>query len=459
MKVLKSRVAVPILGLCLWGVACFLMASPSRAQDMSGAGVRIEYAGLNYDDLSVHRLRLRLRLQLQVPRDDISLVEIRFDDLTANGIPLSVEPYTTPVDLRKDELVELAAPILVSLYFRELSSLDPLRQLLKKRTVVLRGTIHVGARIRKGVLKVLTLGQVLRKRVEFEREVPFVFLENSLAKMVAEQVLNELEDPNSLLGTKWLDEQLQLQALVRRGKELEPGLVPVVTGYQFAREGDAGADELEQSATGFFVSPDLIVTTKQALEPWKYDPELAYLRQSGYRVRQESYDVAVLLARQASGSQPEGRISAGLRGKGLKVEESPRDDMQPVEYYTGDTTVSVPVHRRSTWQNLVLLKVRKREQRGIPLPMIALPAGQELILGLTYFRMAEGERIPYTSWALATAGESGVLLDRSFPDEAVGAPVFDDKGRVRAIFVGGDRCLPIQLLQGLTKKKLSFQGD
>lgn len=423
--------------------------------------VEAEYAGLTYHDINTERIRFRLSLRLKTSRDSLSLTEVRFEDLRANDLPLVVEPFTTQIDLRKGELVELPEPILVAVYFSELSSLDPVRQLLENRAVSLKGRVSITARFRKGILKALTFGQKLRRTVEVEEEVPFEFLESRLARLVAEQLLAELTDPDSLLGTRWLEGQLKVQALVRRGKQLEPGLAAVASRYVLSPPGEAEPEEMTESGVGFFLAPELLVTSKQAVEPWKFDANLAYLRQSGYQLRAGSYEVTVRPVKTGGGEEREGGDGLRLSAKDWKFEERPDDEWVPVEFDTGDGTVTLPLHRKETTSSLVLLKVKNKDDRGEALLLKPLLPGEELLVGITYFRATPGTAgaEPFTSWAVVTATEEGVTLDRRFADDVIGAPVFDKDGNVRAIFAGGNRCLPIQVVRSLAGKKAVFQDD
>jgi hypothetical protein len=423
--------------------------------------VEAQYAGLTYHDINTERIRFRLSLRLKTSRESVSLTEVRFEDLRANDLPLVVEPFTTRIDLRKGELVELPEPILVAVYFSELSSLDPVRQLLENRAVSLQGRVSITARFRKGILKALTFGQKLRRTVEIEEEVPFEFLESGLARVVAEQLLAEFSDPDSLLGTRWVEGQLKVQALVRRGKEMESGLATVASRFVLAPAAETDAEEMAESGVGFFVVPEMLVTTKQAVEPWKFDANLAFLRQSGYELRAGSYDVTVKPVKAAGEEEADGKGELRLSAKDWKFEERPKDEWEAVEFNTGDGTAALQLHRKETANSLVLLKVKNRDDSGKVLLLKPLLPGEELLVGISYFRATPGNSgtEPFTSWAVATATEEGVTLDRRFADDVAGAPVFDEKGNVRGIFVGGNRCLPIQAVRTLTGGKALFQDE
>lgn len=411
--------------------------STSQQTETSAAEPTFDYSGLAYDDLNSERLRLKLTVHLRSPKQNLVLLRMAFENVTANELPLVVEPFEGTVALKSDEPTALPAPVYISLYFRELSSLDPVRRLLETRQVRLRGSVDVTMKF-KGVEGVFTLGQNLHRSLPFEKAVPVDLLEHPLARPLAQVLLEQLADPKSSLGTRWVEQQLQLQSLRRHGEQLKTGLVLIQTRYRVLDVAGAAERELEEGGVGFLLAPDRVVTAKRVLEPWKYVPELAFLmQQGGYQVETVGYDVTL---------GPAGEAAVHLGPQQVDVAEKPADELVAADYDGPMEKVAVQVHRLDSPQGLVLLRLRASSQSATPLPTAALGEADEILLGITYVhRHGDAERIQAeTSWTMARIGPDSVVLDRRFPDYAAGAPLFDLRGRVRAIFVGEDRCVPIQ---------------
>ena len=425
-----------------------LHSAPAAAQEVGA--VRVEYGTFSYESVDVDRLRFRVQLRLAARRDNLILSSIRFDEVSVNGLPIVVEPYEGTVELVKDHPVPLPRFLEFSIYFREIDSLDPLRTLLAKESVTLKGRAQLGLKT-KGVLKVLTLGRKLRRNVELDQEVPVQLLDNPLARIVADQLMNELADPNSLVGTRWLEQRLELQALIRRGDALSSSLVRMKTSYQMQHPESNDLETIESLGMGFFIEPERALVTKRSLEPWKFDPEMAFWLQRGFEV-QDSERTLILSPAGPGAAKGQGSSDRRLTAREFEIQENPSDEWVNRLQSIGDEERQVLVHRQSTPQALALLKVRQSSQRP-PVTSRDSPNSGEFLVGITYFKDIEDSEQPrpHTEWALATPEAEGLTLDRQFPEIAAGAPVFDENGEVRGVFMEGTFCLPIEVYLELNR--------
>ena len=173
----------------------------------------------------------------------------------------------------------------------------------------------------------------------------------------------------------------------------------------------------------------------------------------GARPDPKAYEIIVWPA----GNGPaEAQLQQALRlsKKEVSLEHGPEDEnvMTPVEAGTGGQELAL--HRVESAKNLATLRVRGKLPAEQPLGLESSDPSKETMLGIRYVPPTEPtERSePQTSWTPARWDGGAVQFERHFPAYAAGAPMFDARGQVRAIYLGGTFALPIASASTLIKK-------
>lgn len=443
-------------GSFAWGAAGLLALCialfPARAQepDEKPGVPKCEFSKVSYDDLNTERLRLALDVRLAAPRDMV-LQSLAFEQVSLNGLPIFIEPYEGDVRLQKDQPVPLPKPILLELHFREISSFDSIRELLRTSQVNFKAKILARAKL-TGAAGFFTLGHSFRGDFPVDETLKIELLENPFLRPIADRVLAELSDPQSSLNVRWLEEKLQLQGLLRAGNSVAPGVVLIETRYRLVDKKSNQGREMRQFGAGFLAAPQKILATKQTVEPWKFDSEAAMLLTGSARLDPKSYEIVVWPA----GNGPaEAQLQLALRlsRKEIALERGPEDDSVLTKVDTSAGVGDLRLHRMDSAKNLAVLRVRGKLPSEQPLPLESEQA-KESLLGIRYVPPTEPteKSQPVTAWTPARWEGGAVQFDRHFPAYAAGAPMFDARGRVRAIYLGATFALPIGSASPLIKK-------
>lgn len=429
---------------CLGAVVLAAAVAAARAQEPSEKSSlpKFEFGKVSYDDLSTKRLRLALEMKLSAPRDMV-LQSLAFEQVSLNGLPIFIEPYEADVRLEKDQPVALPKPILLELHFREISSFDSIRDLLRTNQVNLKAKILARAKL-TGAAGFFTLGHSFRGDFPVDEKLKVELLENPFVRPLADRLLAELADPKSSFNIRWAEEKLQLQALQHSGDKVAPGVVLIETRYRLVDKKSNEGREMRQFGAGFLAAPQKILTTKQTVEPWKFDPGATRLLASGARLDPKGYEIIVW---PAGNSPAEAQLQQALRlsRKDISLERGPQDENVVARVETGAGGRDLPLHRVDSAKNLAVLRVRGKLPSEEPLALETSDAPQEFMLGIRYVPPTEPteKSEPQTGWTLARWDGGSVQFERQFPAYAAGAPMFDARGQVRAIYLGGTFALPI----------------
>ena len=435
-----------------WLVVMALALLPARGQQpaRNNPTPGAEFTRVGYDDINTERLRLAVAVRLVSPRSAV-LQGVNFEQLTVNGLPVFVEPYDGDVKLEKDRPVALPKPLFLELYYREVSSFDGVRQLLRTRQLQLRGTAHVKVRL-TGAAGFFTLGESFRASFPIDASLNVDLLEHPLLRSLADRVLAELSDPQSAVNVRWVEEKLQLQAVQRAGEKLAPGVVLIETRYVLVDNRAPAPQEFVHVGVGFLLGPQRLLTAKQVVEPWKFDADAAAQLAAGVRLDAKGYNVAVWPAKQGEGEPP--RPALRLSTKEISIERVGDDDWATPSTDSAQAGTAARLHRVGSARNLAVLRLRGKLGAAQPLVAEAAAEPQGALLGLQYTPPVTPveDSARRNAWAMARWEPGVVRLDRRFPVYAAGAPLYDVRGRVRAIYLGGTFSLPIEAALPLLKK-------
>jgi len=203
---------------------------------------------------------------------------LRLCSLHLNGLPVFAAPLNQEIVLKKGVATALP-PLYVTVLFRDLHTVEPLRRMIENQSVRLDGQMVADVRLTM-VEKLALHTEHPTVEMTLNQEVPAAVGGTLLERGVALSILGVIENG--------------LQASAAAGKFI-PGSRPAWVGEL---EANAPANifavessyELTQAdanfpvvfvALGFRIASGKVVTTAEAQAPWKYDAEFLSAVQSG----------------------------------------------------------------------------------------------------------------------------------------------------------------------------------
>lgn len=241
-------------------------AEPSARIEKIGA---VQVRDLNLKEIDSTHARIAVDLAL-VPERSVTLKNIQLCSLRLNGLPVFASSLNEEVVLTKDAQITLP-PLYVTVLFRDITALDPLRRMVEKQSVHLEGEML--SEVKLNALEKLALGTLHPKvALTLNQDVPLAIGGDLLGRSLA---LKVLEVADASLGAKakisGLIPDMRPEWIRQLEKQAAASLFIVETQYTLA---DAGQKNVIKSDNlGFYIGPERVVTTREALEPWKYDPE------------------------------------------------------------------------------------------------------------------------------------------------------------------------------------------
>ena len=113
-------------------------AEATAAQAVAGLG-DVSVKGIHVSDVDSTHLQVAVELTTVAPRT-VTLENFRLTSLRLNGLPAFADPVMEPVSLVQGKPTNLP-PILVTILFRDLTTVAPLRYMIEKQTLHVQGQI------------------------------------------------------------------------------------------------------------------------------------------------------------------------------------------------------------------------------------------------------------------------------------------------------------------------------
>jgi hypothetical protein len=292
------------------------------------------------------------------------LKSARFETMRLNGLPLYIAPLEK-LDLdpsAKWRSVRLAP---ITVYFRDLETLAPLRQVVTDQVAQFEGQARVE----------LDLTLAPRIVVPLRQRVPVTVPGGDIGRKAA------------LVTLAAADSTLQMgQEAVKRVREYfgwtdelvnqyVPSLMLIETRYRYTSAGQTVTRTLRSA--GFRIAATRLVTTAEALRPWAYDAEVAQLLESGDAVLDETfYDVRVWPA----GAPLRDDTALALRNHRINIPfraatVRERSDVESVVVAAGGKIRSIQLGKRDSEANVGIIELIGQAP-GAPVHHVAAIAQQ-----------------------------------------------------------------------------------
>jgi hypothetical protein len=257
--------------------------------DVSKSFGQVNVRRTSVAELDKNHVRVAVELTA-ITNKNITIENLRISSLRLNGLPVYAEPLAQQLDLQKGQETALP-PIYVTARLRDLTSLEPLKQMVENQNVHVDG--QVVAAVKVSFVEKLALHTFHpRVQVPVSEDVPVSFGPSPLARQAALGVLTVLE-----VGMKT---QAVAQAFgfespwVRDLKEqAKDNLLQIISSFSLKEHGTDFPVALDQ--IGFRLSSGQIVTTAEAKDPWNYDTDfLGRIKSGEAKLDKKSIEIQIL---------------------------------------------------------------------------------------------------------------------------------------------------------------------
>lgn len=329
------------------------------APDLNGQ-VQVEVVKTSLVDYSTSKLVLGLTLAVTSKRD-VTLDQIMLADLRMNGLPLYAAPVASKLQLKAGNKTLLPDPLPVTVYLRDLDSVAPLHDALSNGHATLDGTAY--ATVHLNFLETMVLfTKHVNVAANIHEDVPFTVPGGNMAKNTA---LTLLEGADKALRA--------ISNTVDNGRNWASGFRHTVMQNYAPRvmlaysrfelkdpQGHTTASDWHGVAVA--LGPDLLLLPREAIEPWKFDPEIAdAISSKRASLNRSSYDLWLWPASAPvlnSNKELNGDAALRLSRKQFSVLSVPDDDQQKL-LALGDSgkTQKIALEKRDSSSDLALLHI------------------------------------------------------------------------------------------------------
>jgi hypothetical protein len=425
---LRARLPLLSVLLCL-AVSCLAAAG----EDSREPSVRITIENVSLGSVSGDRAQLAANVSLESSRN-VSLREASFSQLHINGIPFYAAPISDRLVLVPNQKVMPSKPLLLTLYFHDLSSLKPLRSLIAENKVKVSGMAYASLDLNVAE-KLFLLTSHPRVPVRIDNSVEVRIPGGTAGRLAALAMIDHAQSGLDRAGSAYQSTvQFFSQWRQQLWNQYAPTLVLARATYEL--KGSKGKTiEFESTAMGFRLSGKQVVLPKSVLEPWKFDGYAAAAMKEDGGLKVSKYELwlwpANAALRDASG-QLVPTQAWRLSKKQLRLLPFTKDDTEhlllPIE---DGKNVKVTVHRRQGAAALGVVEITDPSAA----PMSVQLADDSSIHGetsLAVFRFPEGiearEASPDLLLVSSTQISPEIKLDSPIDSTGWGSPVISQNG-------------------------------
>jgi len=413
---------------------------------------------VSYGDITFQRLMLNVSVSITPVDHAATIQRIYFQDVRVNSLPVHLETLEREFQLSRKQAVDLPAPLKCSIVFADLDSLKPVSETLAKKAIQITGEGFVEVKL-NGMERLAMRARHLVIPLALDQQVPLhLYSGNLLLRLAADKILDTLTDPSTPAALALARDRLS--RLVRQttlSATTRPALFLVYCEYAFADPKTQSVEKFSQAGTGFvFGAEGRLLTAKRVVEPWKFDPQIAFLAARNHlefdpdRYRLYAWPAGARV------NLPDGRLdfdaAASSEKATLQLLKIAPDRFRKEEYQDPSTGERATLELEAEGDNdLAWLQLA-----GAHLAPLAVAdnadrsseANQPILFGFP-FGLNQPRADPRPVEVQATLENGAVRLDHLLNPGESGAPLLTAEGKVIAIASGANYCIPIEAARQL----------
>lgn len=416
------------------------------------------YKSLSFQDINFDRLLLGLSVSIK-PVDRAATVEhMYFQDVRINGIPVHIETFDQEFKLSSKQAVDLPAPLKCSIVFADLDSMKPVRDMVDKDTIEITGQSFVEVKLNTLEKLALRAKQVVIPVDLHEQVALNLFQGNPVLKVTADTILDTLANPSSTPAISMAKEHLaKMHTDEALSGKVSPALYLLFTVYTVRDPKSNASEQFSQSGTGFLVTADgKLLTAKRVVAPWKFDPQVDFLIEHQHLelVKESVKTYAWPAGAQVMGADGQPNFGAALstEKQSLKTLQTPPDEMVEQDYQDADSGEKATLHLHAAGpSDLALLQITGTGFQPLAFadPPANSAANPKLILCSYPFGMSQAQITPRLLTVQVGVQGSNLKMEHQTDPGESGAPLLDANGKVVALAISAELCVPIQAARKL----------
>ncbi len=301
---------------------------------------------INLAEIDSTHVRVAVDLDL-VPAKSATLKDLHLCSLSLNGLPVFAEPLNQEIVLRKNAPTALP-PLYVTVLFRDLTTVEPLRRMVEKQTVHVQGEMVAGVRLNFAERLALHT-QHPEAVIPLSQDVPAAVGSTPFERNLALAVLSLIDS-----GLDAKDKASKVLPGMRPAwiADLEAAaqdnVFEVESSYAITRRSESFP--VVSDGLGFRVGAGKVVTTAEALAPWKYDAEFMGAVKSGEaKIDKKNADIQLLPVGSSAAA-----LKLGAQDFTVEMRGDPEEDSMAA---VGSAYGKVRVLRRASPSALAVLSL------------------------------------------------------------------------------------------------------
>lgn len=346
-----------------WGQGLHANVDPS----LTGQ-VQLEIANTSVLSYSIDKVVLGLTLSLNSKRD-LTLEQIVLAGLRINGLPLYAAPIKQHLQLHSGQKTVLPDPLPVTVYLRDLDSVLPLVQAVSTGHTTLDGTAYATVHVNP-LASMLLFSRTVEVAINLHEDLlPFAVPGGPIAKNAALVGLNAADKALRNISANVVSSKDSASSFRRDVmKEYKQHLMLACANFEL-KDAQSNTIPLQWCGTALATAPDVLLVPREAIEPWKFDTDIADAVDSKqFSFHKESYDLSLWPASAKLDADSAMRLSR----KQFSVARMPDcDEHKVLALEDSGKTRKISVARRDSSSDLVLLQVAKSTQ---PFPALHVAA-------------------------------------------------------------------------------------
>ncbi|HLJ27766.1 MAG TPA: hypothetical protein VKY85_13730 [Candidatus Angelobacter sp.] len=362
--------------------------------DLTGQ-VQMQVVKTSVLSYSSSKLVLGLTLAISSKRD-LTVEQIVLGGLRINGLPLYAAPVKQRIQLHSGDKTLLPDPLPVTVYLRDLDSVSPLEEAISNGHTTLDGTAYATIR-----LSPLATVMLLSKRVDVamslhEDVLPFTVPGGQIGKNASLAVLHATDKAlhaisGAVAGGRNRASGFRHETM----QQYAPHLLLAYAHFEL-RDPQGKTTAVRWCGVALATAPDLLLVPREAVEPWRFDAEIAdAIHSKRLSLNAASYDLW-LWPVSASVLKPNKELNVDtairLSNRQISLVKMPdHDEHKILALEDSGKTQRISVEKRESSSDLALLRVAKPLTNFSPLQVAGDP-GAAAWDSVALFRFRDGLR-------------------------------------------------------------------